>query len=155
MALHPRSNHYSIQTTHRFPGFKFSLSDSCNNDAFFNDELGAGVKWHDHLTSILDDHPEEVELPVAMVALASAAVCSVIMQYSSEKYDRDFNSDMYGGIYRKLVGVLNAIFQTSQRKFHVLVHSLYKSVYGSKRKADEPSAAETLMFLDIEGMAEE
>ncbi|KAG1839582.1 hypothetical protein F4604DRAFT_1835203 [Suillus subluteus] len=68
-------------------------------DAFFSDELAVGVKWHDHLTSTVDDHPDEVELPVAMVALASAAVCSVIMQYSSEKFDRDFNSEMYGGIY--------------------------------------------------------
>ncbi|KAG1736442.1 uncharacterized protein EDB91DRAFT_1250064 [Suillus paluster] len=68
-------------------------------DALFSDKLAAGVKWHDHLTSTIDDHPDEVELPVVMVALASAAVCSVIMQYSSEKFDRDFNSDMYGGIY--------------------------------------------------------
>ncbi|KAG0692584.1 hypothetical protein DFH29DRAFT_1084643 [Suillus ampliporus] len=124
-------------------------------DAFFSDELAAGLKWHDHLTSTLEDHPDEVELPVAMVALASAAVCSVIMQYSSEKYDRDFNSEMYGGIYRTLVGVLNGIFQASERKFHVLVHALYKSVHGSKRKTDEPGAAESLMFLDIEGMADE
>ncbi|KAG1738095.1 uncharacterized protein EDB91DRAFT_1347702 [Suillus paluster] len=124
-------------------------------DAFFSDELAAGVKWHDHLTSTIDDHPEEVELPVAMVALASAAVCSVIMQYSSEKYDQDFNSDMYGRIYRTLVGLLNGIFKTSERKFHVLGHSLYMSVYGSKRKTEEPSAAESLMFLDIDGMAEE
>lgn len=124
-------------------------------DAFFSDELAAGVKWHDHLTSTIDDNPDELELPVAMVALASAAVCSIIMQYSSEKFDRDFNSDMYGGIYRTLVGVLNGIFKASERKFHVLVHSLYKSVYGSKRKTEEPSAADSLMFLDIAGMAEE
>ncbi|KAG1851900.1 hypothetical protein F4604DRAFT_1959113 [Suillus subluteus] len=63
-------------------------------DAFFSDELAAGAKWHDHLTSTVDDHPDEVELPVAMVALASAVVCSVIMQYSSEKFDQDFNSEM-------------------------------------------------------------
>lgn len=50
-------------------------------DAFFNDELGAGVKWHDHLMSILDDHPEEVELPVAMVALASAVVSQSLWLY--------------------------------------------------------------------------
>ncbi|KAG1738097.1 uncharacterized protein EDB91DRAFT_1347703 [Suillus paluster] len=124
-------------------------------DAFFSDELAAGLKWHDDLTSTLEDHHDEVELPVAMVALASAAVCSVIMQYSSEKYDRDFNLEMYGGIYRTLVGVLNGIFQASERKFHVLVHGLYKFVHGSKRKTDEPGAAESLMFLDIEGMADE
>ncbi|KAG1729322.1 uncharacterized protein EDB91DRAFT_1085767 [Suillus paluster] len=117
-------------------------------DAFFSDELTVGVKWHDHLTSTIDDHPDEVELPVAMVALASAA-------YSSEKFDRDFNSDMYGGIYRTLVGMLNGIFEASKRKFHVLVHSLYKSVYGSKRKTEKPNTADSLMFLDIEGMAEE
>ncbi|KAG1729536.1 uncharacterized protein EDB91DRAFT_1085749 [Suillus paluster] len=87
-----------------------------------------------------------------MVALASTAVCSVIMQYSSKKYNRNFNSEMYGGIYRTLVGVLNGIFQASERKFHVLVHGLYKSVHGSKRKTDEPGAAKSLMFLDIEGM---
>ncbi|KAG1893091.1 uncharacterized protein F5891DRAFT_1208123 [Suillus fuscotomentosus] len=75
--------------------------------------------------------------------------------YSSEKFDRDFNSDMYGGIYRTLVGMLNGIFKASERKFHVLVHSLYKSVYGSKRKTEEPSAADSLMFLDIDGMAED
>ncbi|KAG1736275.1 hypothetical protein EDD22DRAFT_852275 [Suillus occidentalis] len=112
-------------------------------DAFFSDELAAGVKWHDHLTSTIDDHPDELELPVAMVALASAA-------YSSEKFDRDFNSDMYSGIYRTLVGMLNGIFKASERKFHVLVHSLYKSVYGSKRKTEEPCAADSLMFLDID-----
>ncbi|KAG1745465.1 uncharacterized protein EDB91DRAFT_1121068 [Suillus paluster] len=83
-------------------------------DAFFSDELAAGLKWHDDLTSTLEDHHDKVELPVAMVALASAAVCSVIMQYSSEKYDRDFNSEMYGGIYRTLVGMLNGIFQASE-----------------------------------------
>ncbi|KAG1765367.1 hypothetical protein EDD22DRAFT_951186 [Suillus occidentalis] len=126
-----------------------------SKDAFFSDELAAGVKWHDHLTSTIDDHPDELELPVAMVALASAAVCSVIMQYSSEKFDQDFNSDMYSGIYRTLVGMLNGIFKASERKFHVLVHSLYKSVYGSKRKTEEPCAADSLMFLDIDGMAEE
>ncbi|KIK34138.1 hypothetical protein CY34DRAFT_98516, partial [Suillus luteus UH-Slu-Lm8-n1] len=31
-------------------------------DAFFSDELAAGVKWHDHLTSTIDDHPDKVEL---------------------------------------------------------------------------------------------
>ncbi|KAG1740115.1 uncharacterized protein EDB91DRAFT_1082096 [Suillus paluster] len=62
------------------------------------------------------DHHDEVELPVAMVALASAAVCFnvcgfvididgsiMLLKYSSEKYDRNFNSEMYGGIYQTLV----------------------------------------------------
>ncbi|KAG2060508.1 hypothetical protein BDR06DRAFT_966990 [Suillus hirtellus] len=124
-------------------------------DAFFSDKLTAGVKWHDHLTSTIDDHPDEAELPVVMVALASAVVCSIIMQYSSKKFDRDFNLDMYGGIYWTLVGMLNGIFKASKHKFHVLMHSLYKSVYGSKRKTEEPSAADSLMFLDIDGMAED
>ncbi|KAG0698922.1 hypothetical protein DFH29DRAFT_1016389 [Suillus ampliporus] len=94
-------------------------------DTFFSGELA--------------DHPDEVELPVAMVALASATVCSVIMQYSSEKYDRNFNSEMYDGIYQTLVGMLNRHF----------------SGHGSKCKTDEPGTAESLMFLDIEGMADE
>jgi hypothetical protein len=56
-------------------------------------------------------------------------VCSIIMRYSSDlKYDRDFNSELYGGIYKTLVGTLNSIFKTSERKFHVLMHSLYKTV---------------------------
>ncbi|KIK32066.1 hypothetical protein CY34DRAFT_111126, partial [Suillus luteus UH-Slu-Lm8-n1] len=97
-------------------------------DAFFSDDTGAGVKFHDSLTSILEDHPDKFELPVAMVALAGAAVCSVIMHYSSEKYDRDFNSDLYGGIYKTLVSTLNSIFKNSKCKFHVLMHSLYMTV---------------------------
>ncbi|KAG2745843.1 hypothetical protein P692DRAFT_20740528 [Suillus brevipes Sb2] len=124
-------------------------------DAFFGDDTGAGVKFHDSLTSILEDHPDEVELPVAMVALAGAAVCSVIMRYSSEKYDRDFNSDLYGGIYKTLVSTLNSIFKNSERKFHVLMHSLYMTVYGSKRSKVDPDTDATLMFLDIDAMAED
>ncbi|KAG2078737.1 hypothetical protein BDR04DRAFT_1112872 [Suillus decipiens] len=122
-------------------------------DAFFSDKLAAGVKWHNHLTSIIEDHPDEAELPVAMVALASTAVCFICLL--PQKYDRDFNSELYGGIYRTLVGMLNGIFKASEHKFHVLVHSLYKTVYGLKHKTEEPGAAKSLMFLDIEGMVEE
>lgn len=46
-------------------------------DAFFSDDTGAGVKFHNSLTSILEDHPDEFELPVAMVALAGAAVSPI------------------------------------------------------------------------------
>ncbi|KAG1866358.1 hypothetical protein C8R48DRAFT_672113 [Suillus tomentosus] len=124
-------------------------------DAFFSDDTGAGVKFHDSLTSILEDHPDEVELPVAMVALAGAAVCSIIMHYSSEKYDRDFNSDLYGGIYKTLVSTLNSIFKNSERKFHVLMHSLYMTVYGSKCSKVDPDTDTILMFLNIDAMAED
>ncbi|KAG1828865.1 hypothetical protein EV424DRAFT_1536324 [Suillus variegatus] len=109
-------------------------------DAFFNDKLTAGVKWHGHLTSTFEDHPNEAELPITMVVFAITAVCSIIMQYSTEKYDQDFNSGMYGRIYQTLVSILNGIFKT---------------VYGSKRKTEEPDAADSLMFLNIEGMVEE
>ncbi|KAG1903011.1 uncharacterized protein F5891DRAFT_1185660 [Suillus fuscotomentosus] len=109
-------------------------------DAFFNDKLAVGVKWHGHLTSTFEDHPDKAELPVAMVVLASTVVCSIIMQYST-----DFNSEI----------VLNGIFKASKCKYHVFMHSLYKTVYGSKRKTEEPDAADSLMFLDIEGMVEE
>ncbi|KAG2366145.1 hypothetical protein BDR07DRAFT_1373845 [Suillus spraguei] len=82
---------HSTQRSSRLPLNMSSLkSHHMAMEAFFSNELAAGLKWHDHLTSILDDHPDELELPVAMVALTSAA-------YSSEKYDRDFNSEMYGG----------------------------------------------------------
>ncbi|KAG1789962.1 uncharacterized protein HD556DRAFT_1243016 [Suillus plorans] len=97
-------------------------------EAFFVDNASVGVKFHEKLVSTVEDRLDERELPVAMVALAGTAVRSVIMQYSSEKYDRDFNCELYSGIYKTLVGILNGIFDTSERKYHVLMHSVYKTV---------------------------
>lgn len=138
-------------------GMDEKVAELLKNNVFIY-PLNSKVQWqqiHDSLTSILEDHPDEVELPVAMVALAGAAVCSVIMRYSSEKYDRDFNSDLYGGIYKTLVSMLNSIFKNSERKLHVLMYSLYMTVYGSKRSKVDPDTDATLMFLDIDAMAED
>lgn len=48
-------------------------------DAFFNDKLTAGVKWHGHLTSTFEDHPNEAELPITMVVFAITAVCFCLL----------------------------------------------------------------------------
>ncbi|KAG2745429.1 hypothetical protein P692DRAFT_20657383, partial [Suillus brevipes Sb2] len=97
-------------------------------DAFFGDDTSMGTKFHEKFVSTVEDRQDERELPVAMVALAGTAVRSVIMQYSSEKYDRDFNCELYSGIYKTLVGILNGIFETSEHKYHVLMHSIYNTV---------------------------
>ncbi|KAG1810330.1 uncharacterized protein HD556DRAFT_1302656 [Suillus plorans] len=124
-------------------------------EAFFVDDASVGVKFHEKLVSTVEDRPDERELPVAMVALAGTAVRSVIMQYSSEKYDRDFNCELYSGIYKTLVGILNGIFDTSERKYHVLMNSVYKTVYGSKANVVcDLETDEALMFLDIDAMPE-
>ncbi|KAG1874047.1 hypothetical protein C8R48DRAFT_669676 [Suillus tomentosus] len=124
-------------------------------EAFFVDDTSVGVKFHEKLVSTVEDHPDERELPVAMVALTGTVVRSIIMQYSSEKFNHDFNCELYSGIYKTLVGILNGIFDTSERKYHVLMHSVYKTVYGSK--ANVVCNIETdkvLMFLDIDAMPE-
>ncbi|KAG2107645.1 uncharacterized protein F5147DRAFT_774089 [Suillus discolor] len=124
-------------------------------EAFFVDDTSVGVKFHEKLVSTVEDRPDERELPVAMVALTGTAVRSVIMQYSSEKYDRDFNCELYSGIYKTLIGILNGIFDTSERKYHVLMHSVYKTVYGSKANVVcNLETDEALMFLDIDAMPE-
>ncbi|KAG1788596.1 uncharacterized protein HD556DRAFT_1496966 [Suillus plorans] len=110
-------------------------------EAFFVDDASVGVKFHEKLVSTVEDRLDERELPVAMVALAGTAVRSVIMQYSSEKYDRDFNCELYSGIYKTLVGILNVC----ARSIDFLVILLIVC---------DLETDEALMFLDIDAMPE-
>ncbi|KAG2029851.1 hypothetical protein BDR03DRAFT_1017828 [Suillus americanus] len=122
-------------------------------DAFFGDDTSMGTKFHEKFVSTVEDRLDEQELPVAMVALAGTAVCSIIMQYWSKKYNCDLNCELYSGIYKTLVGILNGIFEMSERKYHVLMHSIYKTVYGLKvNMVCDLETDEALMFLDIDAM---
>ncbi|KAG1773501.1 hypothetical protein EDD22DRAFT_946924 [Suillus occidentalis] len=107
-------------------------------DAFFGDDTSMGTKFHEKFVSTVKDR---------------TAVRSVIMQYLSEKYNCDFNCELYSEIYKTLVGILNGIFETSKCKYHVLMHSIYNTVYGLKANiVCDLEIDEALIFLDIDAM---
>ncbi|KAG2041300.1 hypothetical protein BDR03DRAFT_714633 [Suillus americanus] len=88
-----------------------------------------------------------------MVSLTGTAVAALLCNTRPKKYDRNFNCELYSRIYKTLVGILNGIFETSERKYHVLMHSIYNTIYGSKvNMVCDPETDEALMFLDIDAM---
>ncbi|KAH7912726.1 hypothetical protein BJ138DRAFT_1112104 [Hygrophoropsis aurantiaca] len=126
--------------------------------ASFGNPTCAGIKYHNLFTSTRDDCPDEVELPPAMVALAATAVHAVIMDYMSESMEiTDFHGVVFGGIYSKLVNRINAVFATSEKKYHSMMATLYKlTYYGSKYGRDNASNVQaSAIDFDVDGMAED
>ncbi|KIJ06332.1 hypothetical protein PAXINDRAFT_20471 [Paxillus involutus ATCC 200175] len=97
-------------------------------DAFFEDENSAGVKFASQFISTSQEHDDELELPSAMVALAATAVRAVIMDFLSDGGVAEFNSSVFSGIYERLMELIEAIYRHSPRKFHSLFAQLYKTV---------------------------
>ncbi|KAH7903743.1 hypothetical protein BJ138DRAFT_1120086 [Hygrophoropsis aurantiaca] len=124
-------------------------------DGFFGDDSCAGIKFGDMFTSTLESAPDDCELPPAMLILATVAVCSVILSFSTEKVDKNFDSEFYAGRYRTLAMYLDGIYENSERKYHVLMSKMYQSVSGTKQKAiPDVTATKMLMHIDIDGMEE-
>ncbi|KIJ58241.1 hypothetical protein HYDPIDRAFT_44560 [Hydnomerulius pinastri MD-312] len=125
-------------------------------DAFFEDESSAGIKFASMYVSTCPARLDELELPAAMVSLATTAVRSVIMDFLSNGGASEFNSYLSASIYERLIKFIDALFQQSPRKCHKLFSQLYDIVYGSKKKAsEEESGASMLMHLDLDTMAED
>ncbi|KIK73439.1 hypothetical protein PAXRUDRAFT_836256 [Paxillus rubicundulus Ve08.2h10] len=124
-------------------------------DAFFHDDNSAGTKHHSSFVSTCQKRTDELELPPSMVALATTAVRSVIMDFLSDTV-AEFNSTIFSGIYERLVDFINAIDRDSARKCHVLFALLYKLTHGTKNKSPDAESGEMmLMHIDLDAMAEE
>ncbi|KAH7904362.1 hypothetical protein BJ138DRAFT_1166645 [Hygrophoropsis aurantiaca] len=124
-------------------------------DGFFGDESCVGIKFQDMFTSTLESAPDEHELPPAMMLLAAVAVCSVILSFSTEKVDKNFDSEYYAGRYRTLAMYLDGIYETSERKYHVLMSKTYQTVSGTEQRAfPGVDAKKILMHIDMDGMEE-
>ncbi|KIJ69672.1 hypothetical protein HYDPIDRAFT_22848, partial [Hydnomerulius pinastri MD-312] len=121
-------------------------------DAFFEDETSAGIKYASLYVSTYKACPDELELPAAMVALATTAVRSVIMDFSTNGGSPELNSYASASIYERLIKFIEALFQQSPRKCHKLFSQLYDIVYGSKKACEEESGASMLMHLDLDAM---
>ncbi|KIJ14116.1 hypothetical protein PAXINDRAFT_13029 [Paxillus involutus ATCC 200175] len=125
-------------------------------DAFFHDDLSPGLKHPSSFISTSQTHPDDLELPPSMVALATTAVRTVIMDFMSKAPAGDFNSTVFCGIYECLIDFVNALHRDNDRKCHVLFALLYKLTRGMKNKPVGAESGEMmLMHIDLDAMAEE
>ncbi|KIJ13119.1 hypothetical protein PAXINDRAFT_14020 [Paxillus involutus ATCC 200175] len=128
-------------------------------DAFFTDDRAAGVKYHDQLVSTRDDRPDELEIPAAMLSLATTAVQSEIMSYLESDIGKshNFNSNTFANVYNRFALKLSELFdQNNGKKYHVLMKKLYHDVYGAKRNAAaDNTPGDALMEIDLAGMEED
>ena len=114
-------------------------------EAYFNNCRGGSLanNHHGRFRSSVPARPEELEIPIAMLALTCTAVCffvrviyteltfplqirSVLDDYSTGIYKKtEFKADMYADIYNRLTFFIEHIKNTSINKYHRMMANLY------------------------------
>ncbi|OJT07537.1 hypothetical protein TRAPUB_1633 [Trametes pubescens] len=95
---------------------------------FFSGKPSIAEKYKMEFGSSLEDAPDELELPAAMLALASTAVGSSITDWRSgtrPKKAKGFSADANQDLYNANIKVLDHLRSKERKKYHVLMHGLY------------------------------
>ncbi|KIJ09294.1 hypothetical protein PAXINDRAFT_17612 [Paxillus involutus ATCC 200175] len=125
-------------------------------DTFFEDDSSVGLMYPGQYISTSLSRPDEMELPPAMVAMASTAVFAVIMEFLGEGKE-EFNSHIFASVYEHLMDFIDAFYDGSEGKYHTHFAKLYTIMHASKKKnsVGSESGKVLLMHLDLDAMEED
>ncbi|KAF8833116.1 hypothetical protein BDN67DRAFT_976724 [Paxillus ammoniavirescens] len=125
-------------------------------DTFFEDDSSVGLMYPGQYISTSLSRPNEMELPPAMVAMASTAVFAVIMEFLGEGKE-EFNSHIFASVYEHLMDFIDAFYDGSEGKYHTHFAKLYTIMHASKKKnsVGSESGKVLLMHLDLDAMEED
>ncbi|KAI0725699.1 hypothetical protein C8Q72DRAFT_888468 [Fomitopsis betulina] len=114
----------------------------------------------DLFTSSLPDKQDEKELPKALVGLIATAVYASISDWDTGSCkNADFDGDVFAEAYKTQIRCLEAIQLKSQRKYHVLMHTLFNIATGTRAKAtrtgNSSAVEKALRAIDVDAMPDE
>ncbi|KAJ3006005.1 hypothetical protein NUW54_g4094 [Trametes sanguinea] len=131
--------------------------------SFFDGQPSIAEKYKKEFKSTSAAQPDELELPIAMVALAATAVGSCLLDWLRAgglrpKKAKSFTADANSDIYAAHVAFLNSIKKDYPSKFHVLMHNLYMTLSGGTLKVVKETnhtMEQAMAVLDLDGMPDE
>ncbi|CDO69392.1 hypothetical protein BN946_scf185040.g5 [Trametes cinnabarina] len=131
--------------------------------SFFDGHPSIAEKYKKEFRSTSVAHPDELELPIAMVALAATAVGSCLLDWlraggMRPKKVKSFTADANSDVYAAHVAFLNSIKKDYPSKFHVLMHNLYHTLSGGTLKVVQEAnhtMEQAMAVLDLAGMPDE
>ncbi|KAG7096158.1 hypothetical protein E1B28_006831 [Marasmius oreades] len=83
----------------------------------------------DIFASSIMDHPQELELPPGLVALAATAVFAVLRDWKSGEFCRqNFEGNTFNRTYKSNIEWMAASEKHNPTKYHILMHGLYQLV---------------------------
>ncbi|KAJ4478738.1 hypothetical protein C8J55DRAFT_489544 [Lentinula edodes] len=94
--------------------------------AFFSSTYYSGIikRYSDVFVSSIQEKPNELEVPKALVALASTAIHACIQDFSSGIKD-NFPTKELDGVWKLSLEILDGIQKRNHMKYHRLMHNLY------------------------------
>ncbi|KZT74260.1 hypothetical protein DAEQUDRAFT_296645 [Daedalea quercina L-15889] len=109
--------------------------------------------------SSLLDRPDEKELPIAAVSLIATAVYASLNDWSTgARKAADFNAESFTDVYKLNIELLKTIKSKSLKKYHVLMHRLFKKATGEAKvpakKGSQTAIEKMLQAVDIDAMAD-
>ncbi|KZT67686.1 hypothetical protein DAEQUDRAFT_812741 [Daedalea quercina L-15889] len=109
--------------------------------------------------SSLLDRPEEKELPIVAVSLIATAVYALLNDWSTgARKTADFNAESFTDVYKLNIELLKTIKAKSLKKYHVLMHRLFKKAIGEAKapakKGSQTTIEKMLQAVDIDAMAD-
>ncbi|KAH7872868.1 uncharacterized protein C8R40DRAFT_1116028 [Lentinula edodes] len=94
--------------------------------AFFSSTYYSGIikRYSDVFVLSIQEKPNELEVPKALVALASTAIHACIQDFSSGIKD-NFPTKELDGVWKLSLEILDGIQKRNRMKYHRLMHNLY------------------------------
>ncbi|KAG2122522.1 hypothetical protein BD769DRAFT_1670672 [Suillus cothurnatus] len=129
------------------------------HQSLFDGENSIGVQSHEDFVSVLDGN-DELELPIAMVALIATVIYAILMDWRSgnpplSSQVKSFNATIYISVYKAHEATLTWIFEGGKKKYHVLMAQLYKAVCVSDNVLLPSGALSNFDYLDVSAMSKD
>ncbi|KAI0733365.1 hypothetical protein C8Q72DRAFT_813353 [Fomitopsis betulina] len=109
-------------------------------------------------SSSLPNKPDEKELPMAMVALVATSVYASLNNWvDGVRKASDFDTARVCDAYKVNIALLEAIKASSTKKYHVLMHGLFKKATGqvdTQQKGKSSAVERALQAVNIDAMAD-
>ncbi|OJT02125.1 hypothetical protein TRAPUB_7420 [Trametes pubescens] len=102
--------------------------------AFFEGQGSHAQRFPEMFKSSLADRKEELELPMAMVALVCTTIHAGLLQWKTGQYTKmEFTGNAFIDKYREHITLMQHTLEKNRRGYHTTMHNLYKSgkwIYG-------------------------
>ncbi|KAI0821717.1 hypothetical protein BC628DRAFT_1393213 [Trametes gibbosa] len=107
--------------------------------AFFNGDGSHAARFPDMFKSTLIGRPDELELPMAMVALVCTAIHAGLLQWRTGKHTKiEFTGNAFIDKYREHITFMHHTQDKNPRGYHATMHKLYKGAIGSINASSAP-----------------